>query len=323
MKSTQKPNVTSKLYLIRSYHHENKITPPPSTVPTPRTITSSSRANTGISTNPGMEGLGGQVTEYETKNYERAQEFEIWQVARAATAAPNYFEPMRIEMARTSGSILFTDGGFSHTNNPSEEGRSEIEELHGHNKIGIFVSVGTARKMKKEKNSFFKFPGEFRRTAYTATDPEIVHAFMTKQQQGFTYYRLNDLDGLDIEFDRWEPKQYWSNHDVGSHTIRTIENTFFKWAGRSDSFSQLKGCAEMLVDCRRSRMLTDNWERYATGAQYRCCYKSCGREDICNGNKFRAHLKECHHIQDELLQRIMVRCRSQWQYQDGNISHAH
>ena len=318
--------MTSTPYLIRSYHHENKRRPHPPTAPTPGTNTGSSQANTSRSANPSVEVSEEEETGYATKNYERAHEFEIWQVARAATAAPFYFKPLKIEMARTSGSIDFTDGGFSYTNNPSEKGKTEIEDLHGHDKIGILVSVGTARKQKEEKKSFFnKLGREGRNMAYKATNPETIHEQIGKDQkrEGFAYYRLNDLEGLDIEFDRWEPKQHWFNEDAGSHTIETIENIFHQWAVRVDTLRLLEKCAKMLVDCRMSRMSTDRWERYATGAQYRCCYQNCGREDIFNRYEFEAHLKQYHQIREDALQEDIVRCKFQWRYQDNSDTHTH
>src|SRR5205085_1147612 len=79
-------------------------------------------------------------------NYGKAQKFQIWEVARAATAAPLYFEPLKIEIPGNTGHLLFTDGGFNYTNNPTAEGTREIEDLSGSNSIGVVVSIGTARR---------------------------------------------------------------------------------------------------------------------------------------------------------------------------------
>ena len=285
-----------------------------------------SRADTGMSANPetGRRGRGEGVLE--SKNYEKAQEFEIWQVARAATAAPFYFEPLKIEKARAPGSILFTDGGFSYDNNPSREGKREIQDLHGHDRTYILVSVGTARKTREEKKSFFnKVPREFRGMADDLSNPEKVHEDVERDQRSetFHYYRLNHPDGLDIELDRWEPKQHWyNNQDAGSDTIDTMKNRFAQWARQVDTIRLLEDCAAKLVECRRSRMSTDKWERYATGSQYRCQYVGCSHKDIFNGIKFAAHLRQYHHVQEDVLQEDMGRCKHQWRYQDDSVPQA-
>ena len=286
----------------------------------------SSRANTGMSANPGTGRRGRGEGGLERKNYEKAQEFEIWQVARAATAAPFYFEPLKIEKARAPGSILFTDGGFSYDNNPSRESKREIQDLHGHNRTHILVSVGTARKKREEKKSFFnKVPREIRGMADDLTNPEKVHEDVERDQrsEGFHYYRLNHPDGLDIELDRWEPKQHWFNQDAGSDTINTMRNHFAHWACQLDTIQLLRDCAAMLVECRRRRKLTDKWERYATAAQYLCHYKGCDHEDFFSGIRFAAHLRQHHHIPEDSLQEEVDRRKHQWRYQDDSVPHAH
>ena len=50
--------------------------------------------------------------------YENAQKFEIWEVMQAATAAPLYFEQLKIETPASEENMLFMDGGFSYNNNP-------------------------------------------------------------------------------------------------------------------------------------------------------------------------------------------------------------
>ncbi len=284
-----------------------------------------SRASTGMSANPSTGRRGRGEGGLEGKNYEKAQEFEIWQVARAATAAPFYFEPLKIEKARAPGSILFTDGGFSYENNPSREGKREIQDLHGHNGTHILVSVGTARKTREGKKSFFnKVPREFRGMADALSNPEQVHADVERDQrkEGFHYYRLNHLDGLDIELDRWEPKQHWFTRDGGSDTIKTMRDQFAHWACQLDTIQLLKDCAAMLVERRRRRTLTDKWERYATGAQYPCHYKGCDHEDFFNGIRFADHLKQHHHIHEDNLQEEVDRRKHQWRYQDNSVPHA-
>ncbi len=322
-------DIVAKEYLIRSYDHEERKTKPNhSIMPNPKATKGPSRANTEKS-----KMSVGQTKKQKEKgprilNYEKAQKFEIWQVARAATAAPWYFEPLKVEKAKTSGHIYFTDGGFSRHNNPTRRGQLEIEELHGPDSVGIVVSVGTARKESVDKGSqwwhfFNKVPREVKGMAQTLSDPEQVHEDMQEEQEkkDFTYFRLNQKNGLNIELDRWEPKQGWFNKSAGSKTINIIDNAFGKWACKIPTIKELEDCAETLVECRRRRMYTPKWERFATGARYRCQRRHCGHEDF-ECEKFKAHLKE-HHIPEQDLEREMEYCKDRWQYQDSTNLHAH
>ena len=156
-------------YLIRSYDHEEQNSPENSTRPTSRPATQSSRTNTDMS---------GRKKSLDNINYDKAQQLEVWQVARAATAAILYFEPLTIENARAGGSTEFRDGGFSQANNPTRTGKHEIEDLHGYASIDIIVSVGTARKLVKDakKKTFFStIPNLANEFADNATDPEKTH----------------------------------------------------------------------------------------------------------------------------------------------------
>ena len=256
-------------------------------------------------------------------NYEKAQEFEIWQVARAATAAPFFFEPLKIEKARTSGHILFTDGGFGRENNPTGQGKREIEDFHGPNSVGIVVSVGTARKKKETTGLWLRrfltvIAKDFKDIVHDISDPESTHEDMelAAEEKRFPYYRLNQKDGLDIELDRWEPKRNGLGKEAGSSTITTIRNHFAQWASQTESITQLQDCARELVECRRKRMTTAKWERYATGARYRCPFQGCDVEDILDSNRFREHLARDHEIQIELLDQKVASCKEQWRYQD-------
>lgn len=259
-------------------------------------------------------------------NYEKAQEFEIWQVARAATAAPLYFEPLKVERARASGHILFTDGGFSHTNNPTRTGKSEIKVLRGSDSIGIVVSVGTARKKKEESSSAWvrfvnKIPREMRDMAHELSDPEAVHDEMLQEQES-PYYRLNHPDGLDIELDRWEPKQNLFSKDAGSTTITTIRNAFAHWACDKKTMNDLSNCAKALVDCRRKRMNTPKWERYATAVRYQCRVEDCDF-DCYEEDDFREHLRSQHTTPKNYMDQEVDHCRHHWRYQAATDTRAH
>ena len=311
-------------YLIRSYDHDRQTAPNRDMIPPRRTTTASSPADTDVSTDPGAT----TKKEVSSKlNYGKAQEFEIWQVARAATAAPFFFEPLKVEKAQTSGHILFTDGGFGNSNNPTRQAMREIEDLHGRSSIGTVVSVGTARK-KKEDNRF-RVVRFLESMAFDLTDPETIHDDMQREHdmqpeqdtQKFSYFRLNHPEGLDIELDRWEPKGRFTK-DAGSQTITTIRDAFAHWANQSATRKDLKSCAKMLVKCRWNRMNTPKWERYATGARYRCRFQGCDLEDFFDGDKFKDHLRG-HGRPDHYLDKEVDHCRYYWKYQAASATNGH
>lgn len=291
----------------------------------------SKRSNKGMSNNSGKK-VPARNPSARNVNYGPADEFEIWEVARAATAAPFYFDPLKIKISGSSMSL--TDAGFGHNNNPTKEGTNEIEELYGVESIGIVVSVGTARKDEGDlKRGLFAFKGKVRQIALKATDTEQVHRDMDamSSKDGFSYYRLNDPDGLTMQLDEWEPKPSRLNSkNSGSKTLEKLRIAFDRWA--IDNTHQLQECAGELVKCRRARSKRSakgsangpatssandaKWERYATGAEFTCQIRGCEREKFDDCEEFKHHLKRDHGMKSEdYLKREVTECKRDWRYQ--------
>ena len=315
---------SDQLYLIRSYDHEKRDSPDHSMRPTPRSTMRSSRTNTDISANSSAtqrrRGLKKGLIHV---NYEKASQLEVWQVARAATAAKFYFEPLKIENARFGGFTEYTDGGMGNTNNPTRTGKQEIEDLHGYQSIGIVVSVGTARKLKEnaKKAAFFStIPDTAREFSDRATDPEVIHEGMQrdheKNDNPFPYYRLNHPGGLKTELDEWKPKHTMYNRkEGGSKTIADMESAFGRWAAELETIQQFQECAAALVARRRERMTTSKWERYATGSHYECRVRGCDPGDFFDRGQFKNHLSEHHFFEGDELEEEVKECRKHWRYQ--------
>lgn len=86
----------------------------------------------------------------DTTIYNSAERLYIYQVARAATAAPMYFKELKVTLQRGDErqKAYFTDGGFGVTNNPTQVGFNEVKSLSGsenHENVGVVLSIGTAR----------------------------------------------------------------------------------------------------------------------------------------------------------------------------------
>lgn len=325
---TEPDKKSDRPYLIRSYDHELTNSPDQSRGPTPGTTMSQSRVNTGQTrTGTGFSTNTNDVRRREKRkaglldiNYEEAQDFEIWQVARAATAALFYFEPLEIDHQAAKGKKISFDGGFSHTNNPTREGIREIQDLYGETSIGIVVSVGTARKLKEDKKkSFFStIPRLTREFADTATDPEIVHKELHREHSRnpkFPYYRLNHPGGLKTDLDEWEPKKSMLNKESGHKTLEDIKRAFAEWAIELDTIQLLQRCATDLVEYRRRRSATARWERYATGCQFKCRERGCPFGKVYDSKLFKDHLRHHHSYRENDLDREVDYCKKYWRYQ--------
>ena len=318
-KSDQQAMAT--VYIMRLYDHIRRKSSIQTRRSTRQDTIGTSRSHTGNSRDINVSGREWRG-QSRNVNYGNAQDFEIWEVARAATAAPLYFEPLEIEIPGRPERMLFTDGGFNYTNNPTIEGTKDIEEAHKIHSINVVVSVGTARKNERPgENGLFPLYSKGKGLAHQLTDPEVVHREMTEKsgRDGFQYYRLNDPGRLDLELDQWEPKRSRYNRSAGSTTIQSIAKAFNEWAGERANHRDLEKYAALLVRCRKARVSNASmWERYATGCQFTCRFTGCDREDFLNRDLFRAHLRNDHPSREQNDEnREVEECRKSWQYQSA------
>lgn len=250
-------------------------------------------------------------------NFEKAQDFEIWEVARAATAAPFYFDPLKIDIQGPKNYMSLTDAAFGPYNNPTKVGIKEMKWMNSAKSIGIVVSVGTARKDEGNlKRGLFAFRGKAKDLGRKATNTEIVHSDMDEESRkvnGFQYFRLDDHEGLGMELDEWEPKpRRFYGKDSGSKTLKKIRDTFNSCVVRGEI--DFQGCAKALVGCRRARLANQTvWERYATGAEY-TCLQGCQRENFDDREQFEAHLQNVHDMESQDLKAELKESRRDWVY---------
>lgn len=203
-------------------------------------------------------------------------------VARAATAAPFYFEPLEVRLNDRDG-VMFEDGGFGTTNNPTMVGIEEIQCMHGREFVGTVVSVGTARGQKakaKEHSLNESIQHKLKKIISMASDPDNEHkrASAFTRDQGVEYFRLNpgkDDYRLPIPLDEWLPRSKMrislpgrvSKTHPGQRTMEEMDRLFNIWALDSETQADMTLCAEALVDCRRQRTKdAAKWERYALGS---------------------------------------------------------
>lgn len=235
-----------------------------------------------------------------------AQNFRIWEVARAATAAPTVFKKIKIKHQPVSQSkkvkerefYRFSDGGFAGFNNPTMEAYKEIKTLHGSKngaRIAIVVSIGTAKPTKHRSGQTVRVTAN--KAVDRSTDVEEVAKRMKEtagKTRGLRYFRFNETGadrGCNVKLDEWKPSKpskltsWLRKKKPGEDTLAAIDKCFEEWysavpeEGEKSNQTLIEECAEKLVRIRRDRiLLRSRWERYATGAHYYCDQKNCEAE---------------------------------------------
>jgi len=249
-------------------------------------------------------------------------------VASAETAAPFFFKPVKVERNTEEGTdeVLFTDGGFGKSNNPTKQGIREIEELYGYGTVNVVVSVGTSRA---DAIGGTGFKQRIKDIADNATDPEEVHweivddILTRKREKGerapFNYYRFNDPGALKgINLDEWQPRGLFAR-DPGSDTLVKMKVEFGKYSGRIDVARQFEECARLLVQQRQERTeLVWKWERFATGIEFACPRAGCDKSTAFKyRNKFKRHLLTKHNgldMDEEALDQEIDNYALRWRY---------
>jgi len=266
------------------------------------------------------------------RNPGEASPYDIWQIARAISAAPFYFDPMVLPcdasiakqntntkqlkaQNRQKSHNTFIDAGFSPVNNPAEETYHEVTTSN--HPIGTFVSVGTARKIPYRSGRGFgtKVKGGLEALG----DTEDVHSRMNKEASstdtGFSYFRFNQPNALpDVHLDEWMPRS------SGKKTIEKMDVTFNAWAMQPDIQADFQKCAQELVRRRRLRTAdASRWERFALGSYFVCPRDDCedaGNRKWLGRAEFGAHLVEAHDEDSDPahIKAIADNCKTDWVY---------
>ena len=154
----------------------------------------------------------------------KAYNCEIWEAARATSAAPTFFSA--IEIGPTGSKVRYVDAGLGY-NNPVKQVVAEAATYFGSDAlVTCVVSIGTGQP----KISSYDKPGLFQNAIPTklvdtlrdiTTDCETTAEDMRKRCRNNPgiYYRLNVNRGLDaIQLDEWERM-----HDVTQHTTNYLQ----------------------------------------------------------------------------------------------------
>lgn len=131
----------------------------------------------------------GTATNQRGRNFGLAHHGPIWQVARATTAAPTFFQPVTID------DIEYTSSDFG-MNNPCEEIYKEVRYKNGNRRDNIILSIGCTT------NSIQKWYQK------GVVPPSIIQYFRDRvhlsMEETPGYYRLNVDSGM--RFDEWKTR---------------------------------------------------------------------------------------------------------------------
>jgi hypothetical protein len=235
-----------------------------------------------------------KVTE---RNPGPAHSIPIWQVARATTAAPMYFDTITISNRK------FGDGGFG-TNNPASELLYEVLNMNGNDTkcIKLLLSVGTglSRISRYQDGWLGKYVGYINAMRKLASDSQKTHKDMekTKKVWKIPYHRLNVPEELglgEMKLDEYKQK-----------TLAKIEKITEKYCDTIEE--ELLQIAKTLVEHRRRKSRSDLWSLVSTGKQYRCTFEKCRRsqELLQRKNDLHSHLKEGHDLPDKDLRKYTL-----------------
>jgi hypothetical protein len=233
------------------------------------------------------------------KNPGEADRFEIWEVARATSAAPSYFQPMVI------GTDSYYDGGVGN-NNPvtltTQEVRTKERVKTANQALSILISIGTGLKPTTREVINHRFPRisewgplkkiskEIKNVLSPVTDSENHHnqAVELFEATGFDqYYRWNggeEVGGLKL--DEWHEKPKKNNFDKEGDKLTTaqfIRRYVDEFMKRPEIATKVKQAAQQLVNQRRARIayLPEHglWHRFAHCTEIQCPF--CQEEKWC------------------------------------------
>lgn len=233
------------------------------------------------------------------RNPDHEDNYPIWQVARATSAAPFYFKS--VKMGRGDERYEFVDGGFG-ANNPSEEAFEEVKMMSSDRDTALsaLVSIGTG---KDSESTPLRGAGLQMYAAYAnvakkwATYAEGTHETMLRLTGNkIPYFRLNVERGIgSMKLDEFKTK---GDRCI---TLDNIRHATEAYLGSDEVKKQISSCARVLVERRRRRACqehVDRWERFCFGVEYCCKIPECsqGRMVYATRDRLRQHLQELHRL---------------------------
>lgn len=246
------------------------------------------------------------------RNPGRPDNYQIWQVGRATSAAPFYFKAVKLEEEDEKSEYI--DGGFG-ANNPTEEAYRSVKQLSNNNPqtVQVLVSIGTGKNLEADPNpsaGFRLYMGYINTAAKWATQSEATHHTILDATRPFAeYFRLNVEHGIGkMKLDAWKGKK-------GSKTLKLIQTTTQDYLDSAEGQQQISASARQLVNVRRARssdIYIDRWERFCHGVEYACCVATCpdGKDKRYEDRQaLRRHIQEYHPFKNNTLESFLDECK--------------
>ena len=178
---------------------------------------------------------------------------EIWEAARATSAAPTFFSA--IEIGPPGSKTRYMDAGLGY-NNPVKQVAAEAATLFGSEApVTCVVSIGTGQK----KATTYDKPGVVQKTVpiklaqvlkSIATNSEIIAEEMKKRCKNIPgiYYRLNVDRGLDsIGLEEWKRMREVTEHTKNYLKLEDVEQQVESIVEALCGRSQYRSCSASLL----------------------------------------------------------------------------
>ena len=185
-----------------------------------------------------------------------ARDAGITQVCRATSAAPVYFESVKLG----DGNYKYRDGSIW-APNPAELLYKEVKSMHPDvdKPVRCLVSIGCGQSKHTHSpaNSALSI-------AKNRQDPDVV--LQRKCLEGeLEYFRLcGPLDLSDQKIKDWKTSRN------GKETFESLKAAADNYVKNESVRKQIEQCAKLIVDRRQARAATPRWGRFALGLCYVC-----------------------------------------------------
>ncbi|ELU02471.1 hypothetical protein CAPTEDRAFT_100304 [Capitella teleta] len=168
--------------------------------------------------------------------------YALWQGIRASSAAPGYFEEMKL------GDWVHQDGGLI-TNNPTAIALHECRLLWPKEKIQCVVSVGTGKYvpgLEAQPADSASLKTKVTKIVQSATDTEAVHTTLQDLLPPSSYFRLNPYLSQDFQLDEIR-KDQWDNmrHDTQMYCRKNTQ--------------KIEKAAQILLKTRMPHQKAQDW----------------------------------------------------------------